>query len=274
MLRISRRVMSRRSLNNYQAKHKILARIERRLHRQMTAVSGNSQAVIDELSQQEQVPSERLYLIYNGIPLNSCQANDRAQGRAAMGLASDCLVLIIVANLVSYKGHADLLDALAEIRAALPENWTLLVVGGDSGAGTRLKAKTTKLGLRDYVRFVGLKRNVPELLSLSDIAILVSHEEGFSNAVLEAMAAGLPVIATSVGGNPEAVVEGSTGLLVPPKNPSALAQAILRLANDPAACQQMEAKGHARVEKHFSLEACVSGYEALYSSILNRSDAP
>ena len=267
MTRVPTRVMSRRSLNNYQAKYPILAKLERYLHRKMTAVSGNSTAVVNQLRHQEHVTPEKLHLIYNGISPNSREVN-REEKRAANGIASESLVLIVVANLVSYKGHADLLDALHEARAALPEKWILLIVGGDSGAATRLKDRVTKLHLEDHVRFLGLRRDIPELLSISDIAILVSHEEGFSNAVLEAMASGLPVIASNVGGNPEAVIEGSTGLLVLPKTPSVLAQAIVRLANDPAERQRMGARGRARVEKNFSLEACVSGYEALYRSIL------
>ena len=84
-------------------------------------------------------------------------------------------------------------DALAEGRAALPEKWALLIVGSDSGIGTRLEERVRKLHLEDHVRFLGLRRDIPELLSISDIAILVSHEEGFSNAVLEARI-WLPVI--------------------------------------------------------------------------------
>jgi glycosyltransferase involved in cell wall biosynthesis len=267
MTRVPTRVMSRRSLNNYQAKYPILTKLERYLHRKMTAISGNSKAVINQLRHEAHIAPEKLYLIYNGIPLNSREVS-REEKRAANGITAECLVLIVVANLVFYKGHADLLDALNEARAALPEKWVLLIVGGDSGVANRLKERVRKLLLEDHVRFLGLRRDIPELLSISDIAILVSHEEGFSNAVLEAMASGLPVIASNVGGNPEAVIEGSTGLLVVPKTPSVLAQAIVRLANDPAERQRMGARGRARVEKNFSLEACVSGYEALYRSIL------
>ena len=262
------RVMSRRSLNNYQVKYPTLTKLERYLHRKMTAISGNSQAVVNQLHNQEQIAPEKLYLIYNGIHLTSCDVGREAK-RALIGLTSECLVLIVVANLVSYKGHADLLDALNEARAALPEKWVLLIVGGDSGLGSRLKERVKKLHLEHHVRFLGLRRDIPELLLISDIAILVSHEEGFSNAVLEAMASGLPVIASNVGGNPEAIIEGSTGLLVAPKAPSALARAIVRLANDPGERQKMGARGRARVENNFSLEACVSGYEVLYRSIWN-----
>jgi glycosyltransferase involved in cell wall biosynthesis len=94
--------------------------------------------------------------------------------------------------------------------------------------------------------------------------LLCSHQEGFSNAVLESMAAGLPAIVTDVGGNAEAVVDGETGLVVPPHAPARLAEAIVRLANDPALCAELGAAARQRVAKHFSFKQCVSHYDGLY----------
>jgi len=142
-------------------------------------------------------------------------------------------------------------------------------VGRDDGIGSKLKKKIRDLGIDEHVRFLGQRRDVPELLQVSDIGLLCSHEEGFSNALLEYMAAGLPVVATNVGGNAEAVIDGVTGLLVPAKNPDALARAILRLVHDPAARQGMGTAGRTRVQQNFSLETCLNGYEVLYQSIMD-----
>ena len=264
-----RLVMSRRSLNVYQRRHPIFRVIEHRLHGTMIAIVGNSKSVIDQLHHDEGVASDKLSLIYNGIPIEPFKLPlDKESKRSELGLADTTLILITVANLIDYKGHDDLLTAVAEIKSELPQKWVLLLVGQDHGIGNSLRKKTRNLGIAKHVLFLGQRTDVAELLRISDISLLCSHEEGFSNALLEAMAAGLPTIATAVGGNSEAVVDGVTGLLVPPKDSVAIGRAILRLAYDPAARRQMGMAGQNRVEEHFSLEACVQGYEALYRSIM------
>ena len=264
-----RLVISRRSLNAYQKKHGILSRLERRLHNAMTAIVGNSKKVVDQLCHDEQVASDKLYLIYNGIAVEPFERPlNKESKRSELGLTDATLILIIVANLIGYKGHDDLIAALAGIKAELPEKWMVLLVGQDQGMGSRLRKKTRKLGIAEHVHFLGQRRDVADLLRISDISLLCSHEEGFSNALLEAMAAGLPTIATDIGGNPEAVVDGVTGLLVPAKDSVAIGRAILRLVYDPAERRQMGVAGRERVKQNFSLEACLQGYEALYRSIM------
>jgi glycosyltransferase involved in cell wall biosynthesis len=145
----------------------------------------------------------------------------------------------------------------------------LLLVGRDDGIESSLKKKTRDLGIAEHVRFLGQRYDVADLLRIADIALLCSHEEGFSNALLEMMAAGLPCIVTDVGGNPEAVIDEVTGLLVPAKDPGAIARAILRLAHDPDLRRRMGLAGRTRVQQNFSLEACLDSYEALYSSIMD-----
>jgi glycosyltransferase involved in cell wall biosynthesis len=269
MTRRRRLIMSRRSLNNYQQKHRTLTAIELRLHSAMTAIVGNSQRVIEQLREEEHVTSNKLFLIYNGIPIEPFKRPfDKNGKRAELGLTNETLVLLTVANLIRYKGHEDLLKAIQSIKSDLPQNWVLLIVGRDDGLGNKLNKRTKDLGLTDYVRFLGERPDVIDLLRIADIGLLCSHEEGFSNALLEKMAAGLPCVATDVGGNAEAMIDEITGLLVPAKDPGAIARAILRLARDPILRQQMGAAGYRRVCQFFPLEACVDGYEALYSSIL------
>jgi glycosyltransferase involved in cell wall biosynthesis len=119
------------------------------------------------------------------------------------------------------------------------------------------------------VVFAGHRTDVPEILQALDIFVLPSNWEGLPNAVLEAMAAGLPVVATRVGGVPEVVVEGQTGILVPPRDPNALADALLTLLRDPNLRRRMGQAGRQRVQEYFSVDQMVSKTETLYEQLLS-----
>jgi glycosyltransferase involved in cell wall biosynthesis len=266
LARIPVRVMSRRSLNRYQSRLSA-ARFERRLHPAMTAVLGNSRAVIDELREIEAVPAQKLGLIYNGLECCDQLADGRAV-RAALRLAPDALMLVTVANLIPYKGHVDILEALALARPDLPADWRLLVVGRDDGIGDQLRAWAQRLGIGGNVLFLDTRSDVPGLLAAADIGLLCSHEEGFSNAVLEGMAAALPMIVTDVGGNPEAVQDGMSGIVVPPRDPARLAEAIVRLAKDAPLRARFGDAARRRVRDCFTLDRCVAQYDALYRTLL------
>ena len=260
-------VMSRRNLNRYQQKHRILGWLERRLHRRVTAALANSRAVLTELAD-EGVPPQRLGLIYNGIDLDTlAKVAPEGDVRARLGVEPSALVLITLANLIPYKGHADLLAALAGVADRLPPRWTLLCAGRDDGAGAGLRARARELGLGEHVRWLGLRDDVPGLLAAGDVGILASHEEGFSNSVLEGMAAGLPMIVTAVGGNVEAVQHGVSGWVVPPRDPAALGAAILELAHDPARRHRLGEAARTRVAHAFALETCVARYHRFYTLV-------
>jgi glycosyltransferase involved in cell wall biosynthesis len=263
--RVPIRIMSRRSLNLYQKKHPILRRIERLLYTHMQLLLANSQAVRDELRDEitGNVPVE---LIYNGVALTQVNASHPA---AAHG-HSEKLILIIVANLIVYKGHADLFHALASVAGKLPGSWELLCVGRDDGLGPKLTDLSRHLHLDGHIRLLGSRADVPALLASADIGILCSHEEGFSNAILEGMAAGLPMVVTDVGGNAEAVVNQETGFVVPAHDPAALGAAILALASDAELRKRMGQAARRRVETHFSLEQCVERYDALYRDLIGK----
>lgn len=261
------RIMSRRSLNTYQSGHPIYAAIERWLHPRMDLVCGNSRAVVAQLAT-EGVPAERERLIYNGIEFSPAfEPGHRDEKRAELNVPPQALVLAMVANLIPYKGHADLIDALAQVADRLPAPWLLLCLGRDDGIGAALRQRAEAAGIAGNIRWLGSRRDVPQILAASDVGLLTSHQEGFSNAVLEGMAAGLPMVVTDVGGNAEAVVDGDTGYVVPAHEPQALAAAILRVASDPTRAAMGE-RGRARIRRHFSLDACVDAYEALYREVL------
>jgi glycosyltransferase involved in cell wall biosynthesis len=267
--RIANRVMSRRCLNSYQRPHPMVGLVERQLHRTMNAVLANSRSVLDELREDEGVPVDKLVLIYNGIDLKRFEVPEaKSAARGALGLPDDALVLVTVANLIPYKGHRELLEALANAHAQMPGNWRLLIVGRDDGIGDALRQAVLTLGLEAHVDFLGARSDVPRLLAAADIGLLCSHEEGFSNALLEGMASGLPMIATAVGGNVEAIRDGETGLLVPAKSPRPLSEAILRLAGDPVLRARLGKAARNRVTRDFSLDTCVDRYEQLYRALL------
>jgi glycosyltransferase involved in cell wall biosynthesis len=258
-------VMSRRSLNRYQRKHPVLGWLERRLHRRITAALGNSRAVMAELAR-EGVPPERLGLIYNGIePATFANLPSSTEARARLNIDPSAVVLTTLANLIPYKGHGDLLVALAAVADRLPANWVLLCAGRDDGAGPTLRAQARDLGLANHVRWLGLRLDVAEVLAASDLGILVSHQEGFSNSVLESMASGLAVIVSDVGGNAEAIEDHVSGVVVPPQDPATLGAAILQLVHNPAGRQRMGAAARARVAGTFDLEVCVARYRRLYT---------
>ena len=264
LARHRRHIMSRRSLANYKLGHPILAMFEQVAHRSTSAFIGNSNAVTAQLLEEAPYP-KRIGLIYNGVALPSSQTADaRAVARAALELPDGTLALCIVASLFKYKGHTDLLAALGAIRGQLRMPWRLLVIGRDEGIGSALIRQAAAEGIANNVAWLGEHSDVGFLLPAMDIALLTSHEEGFSNSLLETLAHGIPTIATAVGGNLDAVTNDESGLLVPPASPRELGKAILRLANDESLRARLGAAGRKSVLQRYSLEACVKSYERLY----------
>jgi glycosyltransferase involved in cell wall biosynthesis len=188
-------------------------------------------------------------------------------------------VIAVIANLVSYKGHRDLLDALALVKEPMPKEqmpkpWLVLAIGRDDGMGAELKRHAAARNLASNIRWLGERPAADQLLAAGDIFVLPSHQEGFSNALLEAMAANLAVIATAVGGNLDAIVDNESGILVPPRDPSALAAALARLASDPDIRRRYGDAARRRVEQRFALERCVDRYERLYRAMCEPDPRP
>ncbi len=266
--RLPIRIMSRRSLNRYQLEHPLAARVERWLHPHMDAVLGNSRAVVEELKQ-EGVGSDRLGLLYNGIDLVSFERlPPRDSIRQSLGVSDSAALMVCVANLIPYKGHADLIRALGKIRADLPDSWAIAMVGRDTGIGDGLRALAGECGVAQHILWLGERSDAVAIYAAADIGVLSSHQEGFSNSVLEGMAAGVAMVVTDVGGNREAVIDGACGIVVPAHDPSALSKAILRLILDAQMRERMAKAGRKRVAERFSLDACINQYAALYRALL------
>ena len=211
----------------------------------------------------------KLVVIPNGVPIEAAPSYSAASAQALRrewGIDTDGMVAGTVARLGAEKGHTFLLEAVAKVQNCLPQAKFLFV--GDGPMRPQLEDRARILGVADSIIFAGLRHDIPTILSLFDLFVLPSLWEGLPMAVLEAMAAGLPVVATAVGGTPEVVLDGITGLLVPPRDPQALAEGILRLLRDPDLRQRMGGAGRERVAAHFSVEQMVQRTEKLYEQLL------
>jgi glycosyltransferase involved in cell wall biosynthesis len=228
-------------------------------------VTVNSKAVLSDVIKRDRVRPDKLVLIYNGINSLPFEVASRRRDklREEMGLTGSDKVIIVVANLIPYKGHSDFLKAARLVFDHIPTALFWLV-GDDRGIRNDLEHVASIFGIHERVRFMGQRYDIDSLLAVSNLAVLPSHEEGFSNVILESMAAGLPVVATSVGGNPEAVVDGVTGWIVPPRNPAVMAEKIVDLLGDPQRAISWGELGRRRVKELFSVERMVESHVRLY----------
>lgn len=191
--------------------------------------------------------------------------------RAELGVPGDSPLIGIVAQLIERKGHRYLLEAMPRIIEAYPD--TRLIVLGAGPLADVLKRQAETLGVADGVVFAGFRNDMPQVFRELDVLVHPALMEGLGVAILQAMAAGVPVVASPVGGIPEAVQDGVTGIHVPPANPEAVAEAVCRLLGDPALRARMGAAGRAFVEREFSPARMVEGVLSVYRSVLDAKGA-
>jgi len=221
----------------------------------------------------EGVSRTKIRLIPNGIDLGmfSRPGLDRNRARDQLGLPHDAMVFSLVANFHVYKGHDDLIRALHLVRNQLPPGWLLLAPGRDIGGNLeRTRDLSEQLGLSTHVHFLGELGDMVAVLLAADIHISASHTEGFPNNILEAMCAGLPVVATAVGGVPEMVIDGVTGLLVPAQEPHEMGRALVQLVYDPARRRSMGEAGRNCVVSRYSIERSVEALQETYAKVAAR----
>lgn len=171
----------------------------------------------------------------------------------------------IVAHLADHKGHQYLIQATKILKQQAPKIKTIIV--GEGPLSMELDRQAKELDVEDIIFFLGFRKDIPKILSSLDLFVLSSHLEGMGSSILDAMASRLPVVATKVGGIPEVVINGETGLLVPPRNPSALARAILMLYSDKTLASRLGQKGYELVHRKFSAEAMADKVVRLYEKI-------
>lgn len=269
LARVGKVILSRRSMNNYRDETPWEWKLESLLMRRAELVLGNARGICEQLAEEEGVPRERLGYIPNGVNPEAFQPpGERAALRRAENIADNALVMVMAASLSARKGHAVLFEALRQAQSRLPENWLLMCAGGGSPDLARELEQHAEC-FAGKVRMLGRRSDVYALNHLSDIGILCPvHTEGMSNSVQEGMAAGLPFIVTDVGGNAELVTNGHTGLVVPPADAAALADALVTLASDSAIRRRMGVAARHVAEREFSLDRCADRYEQVYRSVL------
>ena len=215
------------------------------------------------------VSAKNVRTLYSGIDLSERQLTHEGQPiREMIGLPNGAVLLGTVANLFPRKGYEVMLRALPAIVHAVPTVHYMIVGSDDQGYADGLKRLAQELQIADRVHIVGFQDPVQPFLAALDLYVHPALMEGFGIAVVEAMAMGKAVIATTTGGLPEVVAQGETGLLVPPGDAESLAVAVVSLLEDKVRREQMGSKGRARAQERFSLDASVKQMEQLYGEVL------
>jgi glycosyltransferase involved in cell wall biosynthesis len=215
---------------------------------------------------------QKISSVPSGIDLSLYSRHDKLDAKAALGLPTDHLYLGIVAMLRKWKGHADLFQALAKLNRRHPDLQLLVI--GSGPEQNNLERLAAALRISSSVRLVGNQDNICMWLNAMDMLVLPSLEhEGLPQAIMQAMACGVPVIATSIGAIGEAVLHNRTGMLVPPRDPDALVQALDRLIGDAGLRQAMSTAASAHAQEHFGLETMLDKMEAIFYAVSDTSSA-
>jgi glycosyltransferase involved in cell wall biosynthesis len=273
LARTPRIIVSKRGLCHYKKDRPILAILESAANLAADVVMVNSEAVASAVQAAERFCSRKIHRIYNGIeaaaPAYDGSAASLSVSQPSLGppLPADAVKILQVGNFFPYKGHVDLVEAASTVVEGVTRAHFLLA-GREEGTGEEVKRRIEALGLADRVHILGPRNDIPALMRAADLVVHPSHEEGFPNTILEAMAAGKAVVATNVGGIPEAVMDGETGILVPPRRPDRLAEALLALLNDPERAARMGKAGRRRVVDAFPLGKMVREVEEMYDRLL------
>jgi glycosyltransferase involved in cell wall biosynthesis len=233
-----------------------------------------SQALLDEVcSRGSKWERTRRAVVYDGLSLPAVPSRDcRMQMRRKLGVSADRVIVTFAGQIIPRKGVADLLRAWAALGADIRGQGELLIIGDDlDGQGKyRIEMEALARDLGHPVRFVGFQKNVGDWLTASDIAVVPSHREPLGNATLEAMSYALPVIGCAVGGIPEMIVDGETGLLAAPAAPAELATALATLIADGPRRKEFGENGRRRCEQRFNLATHTQAVLHQYYEVLQR----
>ncbi len=233
-------------------------------------VTSVGQFVKQVLIDHEGLPGDRIQVAYNGIDARRFETAVTDQTRTAvrqeLAVRSDQLVVLQVARLHPIKDHATAVRALALAVREVPD--ALLVLVGDGQQREAIQTLGRQLGVAEHLRLLGVRQDIPRLMAASDMFVLSSLSEGVSVTLLEAMAAGLPIAATDVGGNSEIVVHQETGLLSPRRDEQALARHLVTLLKNAALRRQMGQAGRDRVNRRFTQEQMHQAYTQIYRQML------
>lgn len=245
---------------------RLLLGVERALGRLTRHSIAGSHAIREKLIALEIVPADRISTIHYGVDFRRFEAlPDRAAARGELGLPRDAPVVMTACRLEPQKGIGYLQEAFRQVCEEIPD--ALLLVAGSGPLEEPMRAFAARHGLTANIRFLGWRDDVPRLMAASDVLALASLWEAFGLVFAEAGLAHLPVTAPRVEGIPEVVLDGETGLLVPPADAEALAGTIVRLLRDRDLATRLAAAAHAHVRTHFSTERMVERHVELYRSL-------
>ena len=258
-------VTSRRDLGF--KRKKVYDRIFKFASKDCTRCIANCQAIKGQVVGQEKLDPNKVAVIYNGLDIAPFQRSlNRGAFRKEIGVDNNTPLIGMVANFnFEIKGHQYFIEAAKRVLEAIPEAQFVLV--GEGQLRRNYEEMARSWGIQGSVHFLGKRDDVAEIFPQLSVSVLCSTSEGFSNVILESMAAGKPVVATNIGGNPELVAAGVTGHLVPPADSGSLAEAIVSLLNDPGMCRRMGENAKGQVADRFSIPAMVEGYEHLYRTL-------
>jgi glycosyltransferase involved in cell wall biosynthesis len=239
-------------------------------YRLVHRVLGNSRAVVQLLRDGDGVAERRILWVPNFVEeraFESPSASARSSLRKELGIPANAEIVGCIARLVDVKDHATLLRAIGLLAARRPALHVVLI--GDGPCRPALEGLARELGIAAQTHFAGMRPNLPNLHHFFDVSVLASLTEGFPNSLVEAMAAGRPVVATDVGGNPDAV-RPSTGMLVPPSDPSAFARALERVLADEDLRRRMGAAALKISRSEYHVNAVIPALQAMYVRLLGR----
>src|SRR5579864_2046704 len=259
-------VSSRRDLAHfdwYQGKRRAWLR---RIQNLSGAVLANASPIRDALIAEDRFAPEKVHVIHNGIDVEKFR-NARDRRDVLFPNVGDGKLVVLVGNMHSdVKGHPWLIECAPRVTREFPAVRFVLV--GDGARRAQFEQQVSSLGLAQNFLFLGSRADIPDILAACDIAVLPSRAEGLSNALLEYLAAGLPTIASRVGGNSEVVEDGANGFLVPPDDSEALGVALLKMLRDPELMRRFGERGREFVVQNFSFERLVREVDALYTALL------
>jgi glycosyltransferase involved in cell wall biosynthesis len=256
-------ISSRRDLGRWWWYTPVRRKILKRVQELSTRILVNSEAVRQELLLRDGFTPDKIHVVYNGIDAQRYIQATADREHLFPGLSQNHKLIITVANMhTGAKGHGDLIEAALNVRKTYPEARFLLA--GDGEMRLFFEDQVRAAGLGEMFIFLGHRTDIPSLLACCDIGILASRTEGLPNAVLEYMAAGLPVVATTVGGVPEIIENEVNGLLIPPENPAALSAAILRLLKDDQMCKRLGKAARERILERFNFASVRASLRQLY----------
>lgn len=245
--------------------HELAYRIMNKCFDQIQAVS---ERVREFVIEHDGVDPAKVVTVYNGVDLDAWQIREKASAPEQRGPGPR---IVSIGHMRRVKGYDVLLRAAARVVSECPSA-QFLIIGGESekGVAGELRELAGTLGISNNVRFLGPTHDVPDLIRHGDIYCLLSRSEGLSNALIEAMAAGLPPVVTAVGGNPEVVEHGRNGLLVPSEDPAGAASAILDLIANPDRREEMGRQARTSIEQRFSTKRMIATMLHNYQALLHR----